>query len=323
MGVQLGHIEFTRRNVALAVLFLVGFCIFMYPFVNNWHYQNVADDIIAQYGNAVDADANADYDAAFARAQKYNERLVGQTVPDVFAIREGTTDEEYESYLNVMGNGMMGVVEIPAIGVRLPIYHYSTAASLEKGAAHIFGSSLPVGGESSHSVVTAHRGLPAAEMFSNLDQLVEGDRFFLRILDRTLAYEVDNIEVVAPSETRSLAIERGSDLCTLVTCTPYGVNTDRLLVRGHRVPYQEAEELKAVMPHASAGVRVAKQVACVVLGVALALGLRALLGRRRSNKDDGGRGGRHGGGSGGGTGVNYGGGYEPIGSHRGGGLFYD
>ncbi|MBE6471149.1 MAG: class C sortase [Coriobacteriaceae bacterium] len=242
MGVQLGHIEFTRRNVALAVLFLVGFCIFMYPFVNNWHYQNVADDIIAQYGNAVDADANADYDAAFARAQKYNERLVGQTVPDVFAIREGTTDEEYESYLNVMGNGMMGVVEIPAIGVRLPIYHYSTAASLEKGAAHIFGSSLPVGGESSHSVVTAHRGLPAAEMFSNLDQLVEGDRFFLRILDRTLAYEVDNIEVVAPSETRSLAIERGSDLCTLVTCTPYGVNTDRLLVRGHRVPYADGDE---------------------------------------------------------------------------------
>jgi sortase A len=242
MSLKLGNIEFTRKNVALAVLFLIGFCIFMYPFVNNWYYQNVADDIIAQYQRAVDADKQADYDKAFADAQKYNEDLVGQTVPDVFAIREGTTDKEYESYLNVLGNGMMGAIEIPAINVKLPIYHYSTAETLEKGAGHIFGSSLPVGGKSSHAVITAHRGLPSAEMFSNLDQLQLGDKFFLRIYDRTLAYEVENIEVVEPSETRSLAIEKGEDLCTLVTCTPYGVNTDRLLVRGHRVAYNEGDE---------------------------------------------------------------------------------
>ena len=242
MGSGLGHINPAIRRAALVVLFLIGLSIFMYPFVNNWYYQNVANDIIAQYEQAVDADKQADYDAAFAKAEEYNQMLVGQTVPDVFAIREGTSDEEYESYLNVMGNLMMGSVEIPVINVKLPIYHYSDAETLEKGAGHIFGSSLPVGGNSSHSVITAHRGLPTAEMFSNLNLLEEGDKFFLHILDRTLAYEVDQVEVVKPEETRSLAIERGSDLCTLVTCTPYGVNTDRLLVRGHRVDYDEADE---------------------------------------------------------------------------------
>lgn len=242
MKARQGHTQNVGRKVLLGALFLVGLCIFMYPFVNNWYYQYAANDVIAEYERAVDADKQADYDKAFARAQEYNEALVGQTVPDVFAIREGTTDEEYESYLNVLGNLMMGSIEIPVINVKLPIYHYSTAETLEKGAGHIFGSSLPVGGESSHSVITAHRGLPTAEMFSNLNLLKKGDKFFLHILDRVLAYEVDNIEVVKPDETRSLAIERGEDLCTLVTCTPYGVNTDRLLVRGHRVDYVEADE---------------------------------------------------------------------------------
>ena len=120
--------------------------------------------------------------------------------------------------------------------------HYYTAETLAKGCGHIFGSSLPVGGKSSHAVITAHRGLPQAKMFSDLDQMVVGDKFYLKILDRTLAYEVESIEVVKPSETRSLAIDAGKDLVTLVTCTPYGVNTDRLLVHGHRVPYDPGDE---------------------------------------------------------------------------------
>jgi len=311
------------RIVALVLMFLAGVGIMAYPFVSNYLYQRKADERLAQLQTAVQQGDSVQYAAQIAAAQEYNQVLVGQTVPDVFAIREGTTDPTYESFLNVMGDQVMGEVDIPVIKVHLPIYHYSTAETLLKGCGHIFGSSLPVGGENSHAVLTAHRGLPAAKLFTDLDQLKVGDRFYVKVLDQTLAYEVENIEVVAPTETRSLAIQPGQDLVTLVTCTPYGVNTDRLLVRGHRVPYQEAEELQAVMPHASAALRVAKQVACVVLGVALAFGLRALLGRRRSGKDDGGRGGRHGGGSGGGSGVNYGGGYEPIGSHRGGGLFYD
>ena len=227
-------------NVLLALLFLFGLGVMIYPFVNNWLFQNNTNGLTTAYDAAV-KDANVDYDSVFAEAREYNSVLVGQTVPDVFAIREGMTDPDYERQLNVMGNLMMGYVDIPVIDVHLPIYHYSTMESLGKGCGHIFGSSLPVGGESSHAVITAHRGLATANMFSELDQVREGDKFFLHVLDRTLAYEVDHIEVVEPFDTRSLAIERGSDYVTLVTCTPYGVNTQRLLVRGHAVPYVEGD----------------------------------------------------------------------------------
>ena len=305
------------RIVALVLAFLAGVGIMAYPFVSNFMYQRKADARLEELQAAVAKGDSAEYLAQIVAAQSYNQILVGQTVPDVFAIREGTTDETYESFLNVMGNQIMGEVDIPVIKVHLPIYHYSTEESLLKGCGHIFGSSLPVGGESSHAVLTAHRGLPAAKLFTDLDQLVLGDRFYVKVLDQTLAYEVENIEVVAPTETRSLAIQPGQDLVTLVTCTPYGVNTDRLLVRGHRVPYEEAEEQKAVAPHASALLRIAVQVACVLLGIALAYGLRVLLSRWHSGgNDDGGP--SHGGGHSAGSRR-----YGRPGSHRGGGLFYD
>ena len=227
-------------NVLLALLFLFGLGVLLYPFVCNWLYQNEANNLATEYDQAV-KNSGVDYERVFTEAREYNTQLVGQTVPDVFAIREGTTDPEYEGHLNVLGDLKMGYVEIPVVSVHLPIYHYSTKESLEKGCGHIFGSSLPVGGTSSHAVITAHRGLATADMFSELDQVRKGDRFFLHILDRTLAYEVDHIEVVEPDDTRSLAIEKGSDYVTLVTCTPYGVNTQRLLVRGHAVPYTEGD----------------------------------------------------------------------------------
>ena len=216
------------RRVALLLAFLAGVGIMAYPFVSNFIFQLRADRQLEELSNTVRAGSTEDYAAEIAAAQKYNEELVGQTVPDVFAIREGTQDKEYEGFLNPQGNQVMGSVEIPLINVHLPIYHYSTEETLLKGCGHIFGSSLPVGGESSHAVITAHRGLPAAKLFTDLDQLREGDQFYIKVLAQTLAYEVDNIEVVEPHETRSLAIKRGEDLVTLVTCTPYGVNTDRL-----------------------------------------------------------------------------------------------
>ena len=271
-------------GIAIAVLFVVGIAIAAYPFVSNWFYQTQAGSTIEQYDQAALAGSPEEHDAAFERAREYNQALVGQTVPDVFAIREGTTDPEYESQLNIMGNLMMGYIEIPAIDVHLPIYHYSDEVSLSKGCGHIFGSSLPVGGESSHAVITAHRGLPTAAMFTDLDQVREGDRFFLKILDRTLAYEVDRIEVVDPADTRSLAIERGSDYVTLVTCTPYGVNTDRLLVRGHRVDYTEGDEAAA-----GAGFRLERlgsllpMIGAFAGGVVLAGVLVWFLRRRRRN----------------------------------------
>lgn len=269
------------KTVALCLSFLVGISIMAYPFVSNAIYQRRADQRLEELMQKVDEGASEDYQAELADASVYNEELVGQTVPDVFAIREGTTDEEYEAYLNVVGDQMMGSIQIPVIDVNLPIYHYSTEESLLKGCGHIFGSSLPVGGSSTHSVITAHRGLPAAKLFTDLDQLEIGDRFYLHILDQTLAYEVEHVEVVEPTETRSLAIQRGQDLVTLVTCTPYGINTDRLLVRGHRVPYEVAEETAPVAKHSSQFGRAALQVGCVLLGIGAALALSMVLQKRR------------------------------------------
>ena len=140
--------------------------------------------------------------------------------------------------LNIAGDEMMGTVEIPKINIELPIYHTTDETVLERAAGHLEGSSLPVGGESTHAVISAHRGLPSASLFTDLDQLEEGDHFLLHVLDDTLAYEVDKISVVEPEETQDLAVEEGEDLVTLLTCTPYGVNSHRLLVRGHRVPYE-------------------------------------------------------------------------------------
>ena len=297
------------RFIALFLLFLAGVGFAAYPFVSNFVYERRASTELDELAAAVAAGDQEAYEAELASAREYNQILVGQTVPDVFAIREGTTDETYEGYLNVLGNQIMGSIEIPVIDVSLPIYHYSTEESLLKGVGHIFGSSLPVGGENSHAVLTAHRGLPAAKLFTDLDQLQEGDRFYIKVLNETLAYEVDHIEVVEPSETRSLAIQEGEDLVTLVTCTPYGVNTDRLLVRGHRVPYEPEEELAPTGRHASQLLRTALQVLCVVLGVAGALALRTVLRRRRERDNDG-------------NGTGAGGGDErPV--ARGNGLFYE
>ena len=273
-------------NVLLVLLFVVGLAILLYPFVANWYYQNHADEQLSDYRTTVSAGDAEAYAKAFDEAHEFNQILVGQTVPDVFAIREGMTDKDYERRLNVAGDLMMGYIEIPAISVRLPIFHYSDEKSLEKGCGHIFGSSLPVGGADSHAVITAHRGLPAAKLFTDLDQLLIGDRFFLKILDRTLAYEVDNIEVVEPTDTRSLAIERGQDYVTLVTCTPYGVNTDRLLVRGHRIDYVEGDETTVVDTgfHAKRLLWILVQVGTVAAAVGVvALGMW-LFNRRQRNK---------------------------------------
>lgn len=268
------------RIVALSLLFVAGVTFAAYPFINNFMYQRRANEQLDSLSDTIsEGDARA-YAAEIVRAQKYNTELVGQTVPDVFAIREGTTDKEYESFLNAQGNQVMGEIDIPVIKVHLPIYHYSTEESLEKGCGHIFGSSLPVGGEDSHAVITAHRGLPAAKLFTDLDQLEMGDKFFIKVYNEILAYEVDNIEVVEPHETRSLAIKPGEDLVTLVTCTPYGVNTDRLLVRGHRVPYVPEEE-EAAAPHASSLLRTLAMIGCVVLGAAAAFALRKLTSKRK------------------------------------------
>ena len=278
------------RMLLLRLLFLVGIAIMAYPYVANGLYQMRANKEMGQLADAVDPASHEQYVKELVDARAYNEKLVGETVPDVFAIREGSSDTTYESFLNVTGDQMMGTIEIPVIQAHLPIYHYSTEDSLVKGCGHIFGSSLPVGGTDSHTVITAHRGLASAKLFTDLDQVLAGDRFYLNILDEVLAYEVTDVEVVEPTETRSLAIKRGEDLATLVTCTPYGINTKRLLVHARRVPYEGPEEISRTLPHASFVFSTASQIACIIAGAGFALGLRKIVDfikRRRGVTDDG------------------------------------
>ncbi len=230
-----------RRRTLLIVFFLIGLSIWLYPVLSNVWNEYRAKQLITQYNETVSSGESADYEAERQRARAYNAGLVGGSVPDAFAVRDGIVDEEYESLLDVTGTGIMGYIEIPVIQVSLPIYHYTTDESLQKGIGHLNGSSLPVGGEGTHAVLTGHRGLPSAKLFSDLNLLEEGDFFYLKILDETLVYEVDQIQTVLPEETDSLAVSPDEDLCTLITCTPYGINTHRLLVRGHRVSAEEVD----------------------------------------------------------------------------------
>ena len=195
-----------------------------------------------------------DYDAERKKAEEYNEALLPCVLPDSFAFAESSgVDPVYMNTLNIAGDEMMGSVEIPKINIKIPIYHTTEEEVLNKGAGHLEGSSLPVGGVNTHAVISAHRGLPSASLFTDLDQLKPGDHFLLHVLNETLCYEVDKISVVKPEDTTALAVEDGQDLVTLLTCTPYGVNTERLLVRGHRVPYveEEVKEEKTVLSGSS------------------------------------------------------------------------
>ena len=205
-------------------------------------------------------------------AEEYNEQIKQESVPDAFSVRDGETDSTYESLLNLNGDGMMGYVEIPVIDVQIPIYHYTTDESLEKGAGHLFGSSLPVGGESTHAILSAHRGLPSAKLFTDLNLVEKGDVFYLHILGKTLAYEVDQIQTVLPEQTDSLAITEGKDYVTLVTCTPYAVNTHRLLVRGHRTTVEAAKEAQKSEKKVSGATNPSLPMIllCVVIGIVIA-----------------------------------------------------
>ena len=227
--------------IVIAVLFLAGLSVLLYPFVANQWNSYRQSRLMSSYEEGVaekDANGEIDYEAEWERARAYNDALKPMILPDSFAVAEASDrDEEYMNCLNINGDEIMGIVEIPKIDVELPIYHTTDKEVLEIGAGHLEGSSLPVGGESTHTVISAHRGLPSATLFTDLDQLEEGDHFLLHILDDTLCYEVDQINVVEPDQTESLSVVEGEDLATLLTCTPYGVNTQRLLVRGHRVPY--------------------------------------------------------------------------------------
>lgn len=228
-------------NALLILIFLIGLSLLLYPTVSDWWNSLHQTRAIASYSETVASMDNSIYDEIWQSAERYNADMLAA------GTHWTLSDEELEAYnaeLNVGGNGVMGYIEIPKINVSLPIYHGTDANVLQIAVGHIEGSSLPVGGESTHCVLSGHRGLPSAKLFTNLDQMEIGDIFMIQVLNETLTYEVDQILIVLPYELDALKISEGEDLCTLVTCTPYGVNSHRLLVRGHRV--ENREEAKQI-----------------------------------------------------------------------------
>ena len=225
------------------LVFLLALGITLYPVISNFYNQRHQSQIHTQYEAVVEQTDDSDLIRTRELAQQYNEAIQPGSRPDDAYSRDAILEasRNYEDQLNLAGDGIMGYVEIPLIRVNLPIYHGTASETLDVGIGHLLGSSLPVGGESTHSVLTAHSGMAGQKMFSDIDQLEEGDVFYLQILGETLAYQVDAIHVVLPHDTTYLGITQGEDQCTLVTCTPFGVNTHRLLVRGSRIPYEEAE----------------------------------------------------------------------------------
>ena len=225
------------------LVFLMALGITLYPVISNFYNQRHQSQIHTQYEAVVEQTDDSELIRARELAQQYNEAIQPGSRPDDAYSRDAILEasRNYEDQLNLAGDGIMGYVEIPLIRVNLPIYHGTASETLDVGIGHLLGSSLPVGGESTHSVLTAHSGMAGQKMFSDIDQLEEGDVFYLQILGETLAYQVDAIHVVLPHDTTYLGITQGEDQCTLVTCTPFGVNTHRLLVRGSRIPYEEAE----------------------------------------------------------------------------------
>ena len=241
-----GGISTKKKVITICVAvvaFIIALGITLYPMISTWYNERHQAEVHIHYQEKVEQVDNTKLIEAKELAVAYNQTILpGAQDEDSFS-KEAllSASENYGSLLNLAGDGIMGYVEVPTIGVTLPIFHGTNNSTLERGVGHLLGSSLPVGGESTHSVLTAHSGMASQKMFSDLDRLKIGDIFFLDVLGEKLAYQVDQIKTVLPYDTTFLQTEIGNDLCTLVTCTPFGVNTHRLLVRGTRIEYEEAE----------------------------------------------------------------------------------
>ena len=227
----------------LLLIFFIGLSVLLYPAISNYWNSKTQSQAIVDYEKAMEDLQQEDYSAVFEQAERYNQQLSEVDFP----LMDYEQVEGYDSILDLNGNGMMGYLKIEKIGVELPIYHGTEESVLNVAAGHVEGSSLPIGGESTHAVISAHRGLPSAKLFTNLDRMEIGDTFTITILDRVLTYEVDKIQIVEPSEVDGLLIEDGEDYCTLLTCTPYAINTHRLLVRGRRIETVEHKTIHMIV----------------------------------------------------------------------------
>ena len=228
-----------KSTIILLVSFFIGLSVLLYPSISSYWNSKTQSEAIVDYESMLSQYKPEDYTAIFAEADAYNKQLAQQNEPLV----EHNRLPDYNSILNVGGTGMMGYITVPKISQELPVYHGTSDGVLSVAVGHLQGTSLPVGGENTHCVVSAHRGLPTAVLFTHLDRMEIGDIFYFTILDRTITYEVDQIRIVEPDDASLIQIKDGKDYCTLLTCTPYGINTQRLLVRGHQIDASQTRNL--------------------------------------------------------------------------------
>lgn len=268
-------------TILLLLVFLIGLSLLLYPSVSNYWNSLHQSRAISNYSDTLAKTDSATYEKLWQAAVEYNALL--REKPNVFRI-SAEEQEKYYSILDITGTGMMGYVEIPTIGVSLPIYHGTSEPVLQVATGHLEWSSLPIGGEGTHTVLSGHRGLPSAKLFTNLDKLAVGDLFMMQILNETLTYEVDRILIVDPDDMSALTLTAGADYCTLVTCTPYGINTHRLLVRGHRVENQpEAKQIRVTAD----AIRIEPLLVTPMIAVPILLALLILLMvKTRKKKED-------------------------------------
>ena len=228
-------------GILITLFFAGGYIILNYPVFGTLYNQVRGEKVLKSYDEAVQTIDEGKRQKYLKEAQDYNKMLIEDNpqLSDAFSQEEKKADSAYNHVLNMEESGVMGALEIPKISVYLPIYHGTSQEVLERGVGHLEGTSIPIGGKDTHAVLTGHRGLPSAELFSNLDQLERNDKFYIHILGEILAYKVFNVETVRPEETGHLAIAKGQDRVTLVTCTPYGINTHRLLIHAKRIPYTD------------------------------------------------------------------------------------
>ena len=228
-----------KSTIILLVSFFIGLSVLLYPSISSYWNSKTQSEAIVDYESMLSQYKPEDYTAIFAEADAYNKQLAQLNDPLV----EHNRLPDYNSILNVGGTGMMGYITVPKISQELPVYHGTSDGVLSVAVGHLQGSSLPVGGENTHCVVSAHRGLPTAVLFTHLDRMEIGDIFYFTILDRTITYEVDQIRIIEPDDASLIQIKDGKDYCTLLTCTPYGINTQRLLVRGHQIDASQTRNL--------------------------------------------------------------------------------
>lgn len=271
----------SASTIALVAIFFVGLSVLLYPTISDFWNEKRQSQAIINYDDLIVDLTPEDYTEYFSKADSYNKKIRNMSFP---FMNHKNISEEYYDTLDVNGDGMMGYITIEKIKVQLPIYHGTSDKVLNSAVGHVEGSSIPVGGESTHAVLSAHRGLPSAKLFTNLDKVEVGDVFTIRILDRTITYRVDQILIVLPHETDNLNIVQGEDYCTLVTCTPYGINTHRMLVRGTRIENIEPDRVINVITEAYQidPLIVTPAVAAPMLGLLLMV---LLYKSRKSNKN--------------------------------------